>query len=97
MKIIDAKELGLKILRFDVQKYPNTDSKAVARREFKFIAGDRQFECVVSEREAETATDALLQAVERLRLAQDVIFINMPRVKLVSDKTAGDWLGTNSA
>ena len=63
MKIIDAKELGLKILRFDVQKYPN----------------------------------ALLQAAERLRLAQDVIFTNLPRVKLVSDKTAGDWLGTNSA
>ena len=97
MKIIDAQKIGLKILRFDVQKYPNTSSKAVIRREFKFVAGDRRFECVVSAREAKTATDALLQAAERLRLAQDVIFANMPRVQIVSDKTAGDWLGTNSA
>lgn len=97
MKIIDAKELGLKILRFDVQKYPNTSSKAVVRREFKFIAGDRRFECVVSAREAKTATDALLQAAERLRLAQNVVFTNMPRVQIVSDKTVGDWLGANSA
>ena len=97
MKIIDAKELGLKILRFDVLKYPSTSSKAVVRREFKFVAGDRRFECVVSAQEAKTATDALLQAAERLRLAQNVIFANMPRVQIVSDKTAGDWLGTNSA
>lgn len=97
MKIIDAKELGLKILRFDVQKYPNTSSKAVIRREFKFIAGDRRFHCVVSAREAKTATDALSQAAERLRLAQNVVFTNMPRVQIVSDKTVGDWLGTNSA
>ena len=97
MKIIDAQKIGLKILRFDVLKYPDTSSKVVTRREFKFIAGDRRFECVVSTREAETATDALLQAVERLRLAQNVILVNMPRVQIVSDKTAGDWLGTNSA
>ena len=97
MKIIDAQKIGLKILRFDVLKYPSTSSKAVVRREFKFIAGDRQFECVVFAREAKTATDALLQAAERLRLAQDVIFTNLPRVQILSDKTAGDWLGTNSA
>lgn len=93
MKIIDAKELGLKILRFDVQKYPNTSSKAVIRREFKFIAGDRRFHCVVSAREAKTATDALSQAAERLRLAQNVVFTNMPRVQIVSDKTAENWVG----
>lgn len=67
MKIIDSQKIGLKILRFDVLKYPSTSSKAVIRRKFKFVAGDRRFECVVSAREAKTATDALLQAVERLR------------------------------
>lgn len=97
MKTIDAQKIGLKILRFDVQKYPNTTSKAVVRREFKFIAGDRRFHCVVSAREAKTATDALSQAAERLRLAQDVIFTNLPRAQIVSDKTVCDWLGTNSA
>ena len=97
MKTIDAQKIGLKILRFDVQKYPNTSSKAVVRREFKFIAGGSRFECVVSAREAKTATDALLQAAERLRLAQNVVFTNMPRVQIVSDKTVGDWLGANSA
>lgn len=91
MKTIDAQKAGLKILRFDVLKYPSTSSKAVVRREFKFIAGDRQFNCVVSAREAKTATDALLQAVERLRLAQDVILVNTPRVQIVSDKNAAEW------
>lgn len=89
--MIDAKKMGLKILRFDVLKYPSTSSRVVTRREFKFIAGDRRFNCVVSAREAKTATDALLQAVERLRLAQNVIFTNMPRVQIVNDKNAAEW------
>ena len=89
--MIDAKKMGLKILRFDVLKYPSTSSRVVTRREFKFIAGDRRFNCVVSAREAKTATDALLQAVERLRLAQNVIFSNMPRVQIVNDKNAAEW------
>lgn len=91
MRMIDAKKMGLKILRFDVLKYPSTSSRVVTRREFKFIAGDRRFNCVVSAREAKTATDALLQAVERLRLAQNVIFTNMPRVQIVNDKNAAEW------
>jgi len=89
--MIDAKKMGLKILRFDVLKYPSTSSRVVTRREFKFIAGDRRFNCVVSAREAKSATDALLQAVERLRLAQNVIFANMPRVQIVNDKNAAEW------
>jgi len=97
MKTIDAQKVGLKILRFDVLKYPATSSKAVSRREFKFIAGEYYFACNVASREAKTAKDALQVALFRLIQAQGVSFSNMPRVQIVSDKNAADWLGTNSA
>ena len=92
MKTIDAQKIALKILRFDVLKYPSTSSKAVMRREFKFIAGDRQFNCIVSDREAKTANDALSVAVSRLAQVQNVTFVNMPRVQIVSDKNAAEWV-----
>lgn len=91
MKTIDAKKIGLKILRFDTLKYPDTNSKTVAHREFKFIAGDRQFHCVVSAREAKTATDALAKALSFLESQQSVTLVNLPQVQIVSDKTAAEW------
>ncbi len=92
MKTIDAQKIALKILRFDVLKYPSTNSKAVIRREFKFIAVDRQFNCIVSAREAKTAKDALAVAVSRLAQSQNVALTNMPRVQIVSDKNAAEWV-----
>lgn len=91
MRTIDAQKAGLKILRFDVLKYPSTSSKAVTRREFKFVAGKYGFSCIISAREAKTAADALSVAVSRLAQAQNVSLINMPRVQIVSDKNYAEW------
>ena len=74
MKTIDAQKIALKILRFDVLKYPSTSSKAVMRRE------------------AKTAKDALAVAVSRLAQSQNVALTNMPRVQIVSDKNAAEWV-----
>lgn len=92
MKTIDAQKAGLKILRFDVLKYPSTSSKAVTRREFKFVAGEYGFSCIISAREAKTAKDALAVALFLLAQAQNVAIINMPRVQVVSDKNAAEWV-----
>jgi hypothetical protein len=92
MKTIDAQKIALKILRFDVLKYPSTSSKAVMRREFKFIAGEYYFACNVSAREAKTAKDALAVAVSRLAQSQNVSFTNMPLVQIVSDQNAAEWV-----